>query len=132
MKSGNAASQTRREEGTEGFVAADALVALAVLSITLVFALRAVSVGAQAARATGETQAARTVMVSLLSDPPRQPGVYNGRSAGLRWTLTVTRLEPDAPLPLCELAASAIGGQGGREYRLSTIEPCAPTPGAGP
>jgi hypothetical protein len=113
----------------DGFVAVDVLVALAILATTLAFATNAAVVGHKTAVLARETRSARTLMVSLLERRAWPAGVHRGATADFVWTMAVESLASATTSRLCRSRLEVNGKRSGRNYRLSTINPCPPTEG---
>ena len=111
--------------GSDGYAAIDTLVALTVLSSTLVFAIAAGHVGRQAARAALEARQARAVLMAAMERAPAEPGVTDAQGGGFAWRLTVR--EPvlvAGATALCRRDATATALATARRYDLSTAVIC--------
>jgi hypothetical protein len=111
-----------------GFVAVDALVALAILSTTIALSIQSADVARRTADRAAETHRAKAVLQQLLKDADAAPGVAAGRSGALDWRRTV------APIPLgvgqtaatrlCRHSVEVRPGDAPRVYRASTVRLC--------
>jgi len=119
--------RSRGAVGREGFAAVDALVALMILSATIILSLGAAQV---ARRATGEAvqmRRADQALQGLLQTTPHGIGVVQGRAAGFLWWVTTTPSAGEArtgAVQVCARAAEVQALGDHRRYRMSTIELC--------
>lgn len=110
----------------DGFAAVDALVALAVLSATIVFSLAALHTSRLAAEAALEARQAGQLLKELLDGTAGQPGVVTGQNARFAW-----RVEVQPPVlvagasALCRREAEARARRTGRAYALTSARVCA-------
>jgi hypothetical protein len=89
-------------EGVEdGYAAIDALVALMILTSTLICALTAAHQAAEVARFALETRQATVLGRYLIETAPVQPGVRGGRTESFSWKQSVSE-------PVMAVGASAI------------------------
>lgn len=104
---------------TAGFASVDALVALTILTSTIVLALTAGDTARRNAAASLEARQMANLLESLMAEPP-QSGTRSGRAGELRWTVAsmITPVEPFG-LSLCRRTASVAGL---RSERLRTVE----------
>jgi hypothetical protein len=123
----------RLANGTAGFAAVDALVALVILSgalgLSLVATQSAGKVAAQAAR----TRQAEALCRYLLATGADEVGVTAGRSSGLDWRLEVKRVSTDSRAPesrLCEASAAVRAPGRGRTFAMATTVVCQAEPSA--
>ena len=110
-----------------GFAAADALVALMILAVTIVLSLEAAATAGRAARAALETrQASETLRQALQLSPPT-PGVASGSTSLFAWrvdTRSSGAVSNLAALRLCDRSASATSIRSRHRFSLATTEPC--------
>lgn len=115
-------------DGREGFAAIDALMALAILAITIALGVGGVSVARRTAQVAAETRAARVQLVALLNGPLRQPGRYSGRSRDFDWIVQVTMAPGATTQRLCRSTAEVRGRTSRRRFDLTIDEICPPVP----
>ena len=110
-----------------GFAAVDALVALMILTISIVLCLRAVETARHAAIAADEARHATQLLAGLLDAAPRKAGGLAGRSPTFSWTVEVTHAEAGMGVSgasLCGRLAKAVSLNTRRVYTLSTTDVC--------
>ncbi len=115
----------RSEATNAGFAAVDALVALAILSSTIVVGLAALHSGRQLAATALEAHRATELLQDVLSRKLDTPGLTVARSGDMVWRLTVG--EPDvisAASALCRADAEVVADKTGRHYKMSTARIC--------
>lgn len=127
-----AASRTRAagslaNPGEDGSAAIDALVALSILTGTIVLALNATDAGRRAASSALETREASALLSNLAESTPVEIGTYAGRSGRLLWRVdntleTVLAQSRDARI--CRRKVSVSGQSRSRAYELTTLKPC--------
>jgi len=126
-----AASQSWRRGGAcpadDGFAAVDAMVALVILSSTIILALGVVDTGRRAAVKAVEIRKATSLLRGLLETTPGQVGSISGTASGFNWqVLTVVANDdgPIDPIKLCDRNAKALSRASGRKYALTQTEIC--------
>lgn len=112
----------------DGFAATDALVALAILAMTIAMSLSAVTAGRRAVTAAADTRAADTLMRALLDDAPRRPGLYRGQTPRFDWKLRVAILPSEAALRMCRSSAEVQAKRSRRRFALTSDAVCPPPP----
>ncbi len=120
-------------DDTDGFVAADAIVALTLAAMLLAVVLQTASISLRSSRAASERAAARVeTQRVLLVEWPRLdgPGAQSGAAGRSAWSLAGTPVAEAAgdPVGLCAVEARARDAVSGRTLRLQTVRFC---PGAG-
>jgi hypothetical protein len=113
---------------SDGFAAVDAMVALLILSTTIVFALAAAETARHAATAAEETRRATTLLRYLMDSAPSNIGDQSGRANGFEWRVAVRQAEPTG-VPsaiMCDRAAELVSEKSGRRFRLRTAAICPP------
>jgi hypothetical protein len=111
-----------------GYAAVDAMIALAILSTTIVLSLTAIRTAHGAASIVVETRQARQELQYLLDNAPRAFGVQGGRAGGFDWRLATqsgTDVSPSGA-QICDRAAQVRSLSSGRRYGLATSEICPP------
>lgn len=131
-REGGRSPLSQEPSGPNGFAATDALVALTILSSTVILALGAAHVAARAGGSATEVRQADVLLRRFMDGPPRAPSTQQGADAAFEWRVATTPLAP-GPAPsvlLCYRAVEICSRASGKLYRLSTDEMC-PAP-AGP
>ncbi len=120
----------RQLTGEDGFAAVDALVALMILSATIILSLGAAEVARRATRDAVQLRRADQILLGLLKTSPQEIGVAQGRSSNFVWRVTI-RPANAAPrshtAQVCERVAQVQSLGDHRRYSMSTSELC-PTP----
>jgi hypothetical protein len=112
----------RRRDGSAGFAAVDALVALTLLSTTLVLALQAASTVQKTSAAALEGRRAKALLDYLMVSDRPAAGHWSGVSGDLRWNLAIR--PQTTPETVCRRSALARSEKSNRRYEVSTLEPC--------
>ena len=110
----------------EGFAAIDAVVALAILTTTIILSLGAAGTAARLFAAAAETSQAKGELGYLLDSGPRAIGLASGEGAGFSWQI---RTEPEQGMRLgqaqiCRRAATVRSQASGRRYSLVSTAIC--------
>jgi hypothetical protein len=121
----------------EGFVAVDALVALAILSATVALTLQTADVARRTATTAAQMRRAQALLEQVL-DAESAPGSTSGQSEAFAWRVEVAALPlnpgQSQAMRLCRRAAQVTleGGvsASAHVYRASTVRLC-PRPDAG-
>ena len=116
------------DNAAEGFAAIDAMVALLILSVTIVSALGAVETAKRAATAAEETRRATTILRYLVDSAPLVISEQTGRANGFAWRVDV---RPGAPSGMsmaivCDRSAELVSEKTGRRFQLATAAICPP------
>ena len=114
-------------EGTRGFAAVDALVALAILASTIALALQALASARHVAVAAAETQRAQVLLRYLLAPLRVSRASEAGSRSGFNWRTGTIYLPADGGAPgltLCRRWAGATSARSGRRYALATAGFC--------
>ena len=106
----------------------DALVALTILSLTIVLSLAAVQQANRTARAASEIQDARLLMAQLDDTQPKTFDGTAGSSAAFHWTVQTQPTGADALVNVCRRAVDLVSRDARRRYSLATLTTCPPTP----
>jgi len=117
--------------GDEGFAAIDAMVALVILSTTIILSLGAVETARRASVAAAEIRHATGLMQGLLETAPRQVGVVDGQADGFAYRVAtaVSKTNPASQwVQLCDRTVSVRNVRTGRNYILADAEVCPPEP----
>lgn len=123
----------RLANGTAGFAAVDALVALVILSSALGLSLVATQNARKVATQAARTRQAEALCRYLLVTGAGVVGVTAGRSSGLDWRLDVKRVSTDPRAPesrLCDASVAVRAQDGGRTFAMSTTAACQEEPAA--
>jgi hypothetical protein len=112
-------------EEEAGFAAVDAIVALAILSLTLAFATAAATTAVKASRRAAETRRAEALLDHEIAIA--EEGAHSGVMGGFAWSSMEDVLDNEAgksAIRMCRVTASARSGSSGRLYSLVTYRAC--------
>jgi len=106
------------------------MIALAILSSTIILSLAAIQEARGASLAGAEARRARVEMQYLLDTASPVEGLRSGRAGGFDWRLDTRATGPGSlsGAQICSLTAQLASLSSGRRYRLATTEICAPPP----
>ena len=116
----------RTADDADGFAAVDALVALTILSTTLILSLGAAETARRASVSAAETRQASELLHYLIDATPGRIGAASGRASGFDWRVDV-RVSAAAHGPvlqLCDRSARLTSRQSGRRYALASARIC--------
>jgi Tfp pilus assembly protein PilV len=118
----------RTQSAEDGFAAVDAMVALVILSMTIVLALTAVQTARRAAVAAEETRRATSLLRHLVDSSPPSISQTSGHTDGFAWHVQVLAAPPSdmAGSPMCAHSAELVSDKSGRRFRLATAAICPP------
>jgi hypothetical protein len=112
----------------KGSVLVDALVAIGVMTLTMVFAAETVGAGALRTRAGERSRMAdleaRSRMAEVGGDIPLVPGSASGEDDDMVWTVDVAPAAPAVAgeaAPLLEVTVTVAGSDGARLARLHSL-----------
>lgn len=100
------------------------MVALLIISTTIVLTLHALGTARRAAMAADEVQRAHTLLNHLMLSAPRQYEAANGQTDGFAWTVETTPTGAEAPVEVCRRFVRAVHPTSKRVYAFSTLETC--------
>lgn len=113
--------------GAEGFAVVDALVAMGILSVAVGLSITSLAVASRIETAASSSAEARMILVRLMTEPSRPPGLYSGMSGLYSWSLSVTE---DSSTPreihICMQRATVRSSQTGKRYELQSRRFCPP------
>jgi hypothetical protein len=113
-----------------GYAAVDALIALLILSLTIILSLEAFQVAARTARMAAEAEAARTLLARLIDGEPKDLSGSAGTTTGFAWTVRTEPTASNALIDVCRRAANLVARRSGRHYGTVTLVTCPPRTGA--
>lgn len=121
------------DDAESGFVAVDALVALAILSTTVALSIRTADTAWRTSDLAVETRNAQAVLEQALEYPAASPGSVSGRSGAFDWKVVISPM----PLPagasqadrLCQHFVEVRAGDSRRTFHASTVKACPPQEG---
>lgn len=113
-----------------GFASVDALVALALISTTLIFTFEVLQQARAAADQAWEARQAQTLLADLLERPLDLSATLAGVQEGFRWTLETQPMGAERPVEICRHAARLVHSRSARTYQASTLDACPPAPAA--
>lgn len=112
--------------GEAGYAAVDALVALTILSTTLILAIDAGAAARKAALTANETRRAEALLRYLVDSAPSAVGAQQGHAGSFAWSLKVQRTGGAAVgnVGLCSRDAAVRSDISGRAFNLATSDLC--------
>lgn len=110
--------------GDGGYAAVDALVALLILSSTLIMSFQALQQAGRTANAAGEARRAQTLLVYLLETSPRVLEPREGEVEGFSWRVEMDATGAERPIEVCRRSATLHARTSGRTYAAATLETC--------
>jgi len=113
-----------RPTSQAGYALVDAMVALLMLSLTLIFGLRAAGEARHAADQASEARRAQALMAGLLNRGPRTFSDSSGTTDAFSWSLQTRGTGADQPVAICHRAVALTGLASHRVYRAATLETC--------
>jgi len=129
-KSGDAGARVRRSTTDAGYALTDALVAMLILSLTLVMSLRALGPAGDAAEMAWEVRRADSLIAHLIEAAPHRYAPSAGTSDGFAWTVETTITGAERPVEVCRRAVALENALSGRTYAAATLETCPVEPQA--
>jgi len=119
-----ASSDLPTREREDGFALTDALVAMLILSMTLVLSLTALGKARDVADVAWETRRAQSLLSHLIETAPHsfEPGA--GVSDAFTWAVETTTTGADRPVAVCRRAVSLENRLSRRTYQAATLEAC--------
>lgn len=128
-RSPSAAKRDRASERTAGYALTDALVALLVLAMALIFSINAFRVSRAMADQATELRQAQVLITEILEAGPRTLQDTNGVAAGFAWQLQMRPTGSEAAIPTCHRQVTLSGLHTHHAFLGATLETC--PPGAG-
>jgi hypothetical protein len=110
--------------GDAGYALIDALTALLILSMALVFSLRAASQARFAADQAREVRAAQVLLAQLLETGPRSFEDAAGDADVFSWRVETRSTGADQPIAVCHRAVVLTSHRTKRTYQAATLETC--------
>jgi len=107
-----------------GFALTDALVAMLILSMTLVLSLSALGQARDVAEVAWETRRAQSLLSHLIESAPHRFEASAGSSDGFTWAVETTTTGADRPVAVCRRAVTLENRLSGRSYQAATLEAC--------
>ncbi|WP_340643888.1 hypothetical protein [Phenylobacterium sp.] len=111
-------------DAASGYAAVDALVALMIISMTLIMSFKAMAQAGQTTAAATEVRRAEALLSYLLESTPRGYEVAAGRTDGFAWRVELDATGAERPVEVCRRAASLTSVDSGRTYKAATLETC--------
>lgn len=102
----------------------DALTALLILSLALVFALRAAGQARTAADQASEVRAAQVLLAQLLENGPRSFQDTAGDVDTFSWRVETRSTGADQPIAVCHRAIFLTSHRTKRTFQAATLETC--------
>jgi Tfp pilus assembly protein PilV len=113
-----------RPANSDGYALTDALIAMLILSTSLVLGLSALSQARRVADVARETRRAKVLVAYLLEAAPHTYGSSAGTRGGFAWTVETTATGAERPIEICHRAVALRASGSGRTYGAATLEPC--------
>lgn len=110
----------------QGFLAVDAIVALSILSVALIFSFEALQQARAVAEAAWEARQAQTLAAELLERPLDLSGPAVGVQQHFAWRLETTPMGAERPVEICRHAVSLVHTRSERTYEAATLATCPP------
>lgn len=113
------------DRSREGFAAVDAIVALSILAVTIMFSLQAGFTALRVARSAAETRAATRLLRYTLALPTTLPRV--GSTEAFNWRLDVHRddsARKGQGVAICVRRAHAVSRTSGKHFRSERLQVC--------
>ena len=123
------AARTRGHSDERGYAAVDALVALTIISLTVILSLSAFQQAGRAARAAAEVQAAKLLLARLADAEPKALDGSSGRTPAFDWVVQTQPTGAQALVEVCRRAVDLVSRDGRRRYALTTLVTCPPAAG---
>ncbi len=123
-------ARSRVDEGEDGFIAIDALVALTLISTTLALVMLAGHTAIRISEKAGEVETARTTLIAAIERTPAREGVVSSAAPGGRLTVAVTPAAPPSK-GICLIHASLAPIGSHRTYAFEAARPCIASLAAG-
>jgi hypothetical protein len=111
---------------SEGVAAIDALVALAILSATIIMSLKSVETARQAAALAVETRQADLELRRMLDQPIMSVGMSSGRTALFDWRSAAipTEASSNPAVRTCRRKIELVDRTDGRRFRAASLSLC--------
>lgn len=116
--------RARDRGGACGYALTDALVALLILSVSLVLSLGALAQARETTDLAWELRRAEARLSHLLDAGPRRLTASAGVSGGFGWSLETQPVGAEQPIALCRRAARIVAIASGRTFEAATRETC--------
>jgi len=107
-----------------GYAAVDALVALLILSVTLIMSFQALQQAKRLSQATLEVRQAQTLATWLMETGPRSYEVATGSSGAFTWRLSTDATGAARPIEVCHREVTLTSSVSGRIFKAATLEVC--------
>lgn len=112
-----------------GVATIDALVALLILSMTVILSSSVLRQASRAAEMAQETRSAEMLLVQVLEAGPRSFASSSGERDGFVWRLDTALTGSEQYIEVCRRAASVRNRESGRVFAAATLDTCPPTEG---
>jgi hypothetical protein len=117
-------SRTAQDRRDGGYAAVDALVALLILSTTLIMSFQALQQAGRTAQAAGEARRAQSLITFLLETSPRVLETRQGQQDGFSWRFETDATGAERPIEVCRRSVTLQSQASGRTYAAATLETC--------
>lgn len=130
VRLGSAFGARAKRSAEAGYALTDALVAMLILSLTLVMSMRALDRARAAAGAAWEARRADSLIGHLIEAAPHRYASSGGVSDGFAWRVETTITGAERPVAICRRAVSLQSQASGRHFEAATLETCPVEPAA--
>jgi hypothetical protein len=123
-------TQPSGDGASDGYAAVDTMVALAILAMTITFALVAAQTARRATVVAEETRRADQLLRYLIDEAPLTLSTQSGTANGFSWRMQ-TYFTSDASIPgllLCDRLAELVSNTSRRRFHLEGAAICPPPP----
>lgn len=110
----------------EGYAAIDAIVALMIISFTIIAGLAAMDQAGRASKTAVEVQDARMLLGRLADSEPKVLAGTGGQTAAFAWTVQTAPTGDTALIDVCLRTVKLLARASGRAYGLTTLVTCPP------
>jgi len=117
-------ASTADDLGAAGYLSVDAMVALLIVSMSIILGLQAIRSSHQVSTIAAEYKSAQILMAYLIDTGPRSYSETTGVIDGFAWSLVTQPTGLDRPIAVCRRALSMRAEHSGRAYQASTREIC--------
>jgi hypothetical protein len=112
------------DDGSRGYAALEALMAMLLLSLSLSFGLAAYGQARRAADAALEIDRARGLIDDLLAGDADRLGAESGVSGRFSWTRDLQKTASGGLVEICRRSVSVVNARTGRRYAMARLQAC--------
>lgn len=108
----------------DGYAAIDAMVALLILAMSVIFSLQATGQADRVVDMAWETRRAQTLLSHLVETAPRNLEDAVGQSDGFSWRVETRVTGAERPIAVCRREVRLESAATRRRFQASTLEVC--------